>query len=120
MQTGQSVSLAIDAKLLANGREIFVQGAFKVPLGKLSIPESGVDVLKHIIVVVTRYGNYQAYPPFKDVVVFEDDVRIDGDMCSGRFNFNVMSNLLFDGEGEYFVHCSIGQVISNTEKITIK
>lgn len=76
-------------------------------------------MLKHIILAVTRLGNYQALPPFQDTIVFDDDFQLEGDICCGSFNFNLKDYLRFDGEGEYFVNFSLGSVISNTERMLL-
>ena len=119
MQSDFSPILNIQARQIANSLTIGIAGSFRLKLGKNAVPKDALSVLKHIVVVTTRYGNYQSLTPFKDVIVFEDDVQLEGDICSGNFNINLMEHIQFSGEGEYYTHCSIGQVISNTEKVIL-
>lgn len=102
-----------------NGDAFKLSGQFKVPYEKNGIIVHGAQVLKHIILVVTRSGNYQAFVPFKDVIVFEDDVREVEGGCHAYFNVRVMDHLAFEGEGDYYVLCSLGSYLSNIIKITM-
>lgn len=54
--------------------QIFLQGKFNVSYDKDSLVARGSEVLKHIVLVVTRDTNYQAVTPFSHVIVFPDDV----------------------------------------------
>lgn len=96
-----------------------ISGQFNVSYEKNGVTVQGAKVLKHIVLVVTRSGNYHSLTPFKDVVVFDDDVKDEGDSCSGFFNINVADHIAFDGEGDYYILCSLGTYLSNTLKITI-
>lgn len=96
-----------------------LSGQFKVPYEKNGITVKSAQVLKNIVLVVTRSGNYQSLSPFKEVVVFDDDVKEQQDSCSGFFNIKVMDHISFDGEGNYYVFCSLGTYLSNTVKVTV-
>ena len=54
-----------------NADMLFVRGQFELNYSDISIDAEGSDVLKHLVLVVTRLDNYQALAPFKDVVVFD-------------------------------------------------
>lgn len=79
----------------------------------------GSGILKHIIQVVTRTANYQSVTPFKDVVVFDDDVNETDGGCSGVFKFDTFKKILFDGAGDYCILCSIGSATSNVLHIKL-
>jgi len=100
-------------------QQILLRGRFRVPYGENGIPEQGVQTLKHVILVVTRAGNYQSLSPFAEVVVFEDDVRDEGQSCSAFFNIAVMNHIQFSGAGEYHILCSIGTYTSNIVKVVV-
>lgn len=118
--TEDEFGISIEAELYPqNKQRIFIHGKFRVPCGKEGVPQQGAQVLKHIVLVVTRSGNYQSLTPFKEVVVFEDDIRRDGNDCSAFFNIDVMNHILFDGEGDYYILCSLGTYISNIVKVTV-
>ncbi len=95
------------------------KASFQVPLLGIGPEVTGAEILKHVALVVTRGGNYQAVSPFKDVIVFPDDIKISESSYSGFFNFDVFDKISFDGEGEYFVLCSIGTITSNIVKVSV-
>lgn len=96
-----------------------IRGNFKVPYDENGITPRGAQVLKHISLVVTRSGNYQALTPFKEIAVFDDDVKEEQGSCSGFFNIKVMDHIGFDGEGDYYLLCSLGTYLSNIIKVTV-
>jgi hypothetical protein len=100
-------------------QQILLRGKFSLPCGQDGVPEEATQVFKHIVLVATRSGNYQTLTPFRDAIVFEDDIQKDGDVCLGLFNFNVMDHIQFDGEGDYYLLCSVGTYTSNIVKVSI-
>jgi hypothetical protein len=92
---------------------------FQIPRQGIGPTVKGPEILNHITLVVTRGGNYQAISPFKNVIVFSDDIKITESTCSGFFNFDIFEKIAFDGEGEYFVLCSIGTITSNIAKVIV-
>lgn len=100
-------------------KKIIVRGKFRVACGQHGVPDQGAETLKHIVLVTTRSGNYQALTPFQEVVVFADDVQQDGDVCSAFFNIDVMDHIAFEGEGDYYILCSLGMHTSNIIKVTV-
>lgn len=112
--------ITIEAGLHPNKpQQIVLRGKFKLPCGKNGVPEQGPQIFKHIVLVATRTANYQALTPFRDVVVFEDDVQKEGECYSGFFNVNVMEHIQFDGEGDYYLLCSAGTFTSNIVKVSV-
>ena len=105
----------------SDNQSILIRGKFRVPYKKNGITAQGAAVLKHIVLVVMRSGNHRALAPFRDVVVFEDDIRDEGNSCSGFFNINVMDHISFQGKGgsDYYILCSLGTYLSNTLKVTV-
>jgi len=97
-----------------------VKGKFSVPYQRDGITAHGAQVLKHIILVVTRGGNYKALAPYQKVIVFQDDVNDNGDSVAGAFNLPIQPHIEFDGAGDYYVLCSLGMFLSNIVKISIK
>ena len=100
-------------------QQILLRGKFKLPRGQNGVPEEATQVFKHLVLVTTRSANYQSLTPFKDVIVFEDDIQTEGNYCSGLFNINVMDHIQFDGEGDYYLLCSVGVYTSNIAKISV-
>lgn len=100
-------------------QQILLRGKFKLPCGENGVPEDGIQIFKHIVLVATRTANYQALTPFRDVIVFEDDIQKEGNYCIGFFNMNVMEHIQFDGEGDYYLLCSVGTYTSNIVKVSV-
>lgn len=98
---------------------LILRGKFEVCYDQNSISAQGAQVLKRIILVVTRSGNYQALAPFEETVVFDDDVKERKGGCSGQFNIKIMDHIDFGGEGDYYILCSFGTLLSNIVKITV-
>lgn len=117
---GEGLGIYIDAGLHPHqNKKILVRGKFRVVCGRQGVPERGPDTLKHVVLVTTRSGNYQSLTPFKEVVVFADDVQQDGEVCSAFFNIDVMDHIAFGGEGDYYLLCSIGAHTSNIVKVSV-
>ncbi len=51
--------------------KILLHGKFNIPNNEDGPMAHGSEILKHIVLVVTRSGNYRAVTPFKKVIVFE-------------------------------------------------
>ena len=82
--------ITITAKAQCKENEgIFVRGEYKIPYAEESVPKQAVLMSKHITLVVTRSGNYQAMKPFSPIIVFEDD----GTCATGHFNLNVFDHM---------------------------
>jgi hypothetical protein len=99
--------------LSKDSNQIMISGKFNVNYQADGLSVEGAEVLKHIALVVTRTANYQAVTPFQDVIVFDDDVTKTEEGCSGSFNFNVFDKIGFNGNGSFYIICSIGTVTSN-------
>jgi hypothetical protein len=113
-------TITIEASLAShNPRGILLRGKFSVACGKNGVPEEPKRALKHLVMVVTRSGNYQALTPFREVVVFDDDVKVHDNLCSASFHISVMDHIGFDGPGDYYILCSLGEHLSNIEKVTL-
>jgi hypothetical protein len=113
--------ISIDAGLHPQYKQkIMVHGKFRVLYQQAGVPKQATQTLKHLVLVVSRSENYQSLTPFKEVVVFEDDVRDEGSCCSAFFNINLMDHIQFDGEGNYYILCSLGTYISNIVKVIVR
>ncbi len=99
--------------------ELKIRGEFTVSNKEENIEFEGAQILKHIVLVVTRSGNYQSVSPFSNTVIFKDDVREESGAISGVFNILLSEQIDFDGDGEYFIMCSLGVHLSNILKIDI-
>jgi len=104
---------------ITNFDGIKVQGEFSVNNEETCIQSTNENILKHIVLVVTRSANYQTVSPFSDIVVFKDDVTINSNNVSGLFNISIKDHVSFNGPGDYYILCSLGTELSNTLKITI-
>ena len=103
----------IEIKLLTTEENTFkITGHFSVNYHSDGLAVRGAEVLKHIILVATRAHNYQAVQPFKDIVVFPDDVKETPNGCSGSFNINLIKELSYTGAGDYDIRCSLGNLVS--------
>lgn len=107
------------SKNITSFDDIKVQGEFRVNNEEISIQYINENILKHIVLVVTRSASYQSVTPFSDIVVFKDDVTISSDNVSGLFNISIKDHISFNGKGKYYIMCSLGTMLSNTLKITI-
>lgn len=96
-----------------------LRGEYKVPYADASVPKQAVLMPRHIALVVTHYGQYAALKPFQRVAVFEDDVKDDGEIASGHFNLNVFDHIPFDGTGDYYILCSLGDFVSNIVRVKV-
>ena len=99
--------------------DLVISGEFNITNNEKSIQSKNSDILKHIILVVTRSGNYQSVTPFNDVIVFNDDVNIEEDVVTGTFKILLSDHINFSGEGDYFIFCSLGTFLSNTIEIKL-
>ena len=99
--------------------DLKISGEFRISNNEESIYSKDSEILKHIVLVVTRSGNYQSVSPFSDIVVFKDDVKIESDVVSGAFKINLSDHINFSGEGDYFMFCSLGMQLSNIIEVKI-
>ena len=99
---------------------INITGKFNVEYEADGLTVVGAEVLKHIVLVVTRTANYQSITPFKKVVVFGDDVIETEKGCSGAFSFNLFDKIDFNGPGDYYILCSLGAITSNIIHVQFK
>lgn len=114
------LGISIEARLHPqSAQKIIVHGKFSVICDQDGVSARSWEVLKHVVLVVTRSGNYQALAPFKEVIVFEDDVKRIDNICSAFFNIDVMDHIAFDGEGDYYILCSLGAHTSNIVKVSV-
>ncbi len=117
---GKDFGIGIESSLHPHhAQKIVVHGKFRVQYEQIGVPTHATQTLKHLVLVVSRAGNYQTVTPFKDVVVFDDDVYHEKDGCSAFFNIDVMDHIHFNGVGEYYVLCSVGAYISNIVKVVV-
>lgn len=101
------------------GDSLKISGKYRIPLANETVPKKALQFPKHIVLVVTRSGSYAATKPFKNIVVFEDDVKDVDDYAIGQFNLNVFEHIQFNGAGDYYILCSIGNYLSNIVKVTV-
>ena len=104
---------------IRQGEAIPISGKFRIPFDHSGVLVTGPDILKHIVLAVTRSGNYQTSSPFKDVAVFPDDIKKSKKGWTGFFKFNVFNHIGFAGEGDYYILCSLGIYTSNIVKIVV-
>jgi hypothetical protein len=97
-----------------------VSGRYQIPYSNETVPDQPILMPKHIVLVVTRGANYAAMKPFKDIVVFEDDVHGTDEIAMGNFKLNVFDHIQFNGPGDYYILCSLGSYLSNITKVTVE
>lgn len=98
----------------------YVSGRYKIPYSNEAVPDQSILMPKHIVLVVTCGANSAAMKPFKDIVVFEDDVHGTDEVAMGNFRLNVFDHIQFDGPGDYYILCSLGTYLSNIVKVTVE
>lgn len=96
-----------------------LHGEYKVPYAETSVPKQAVLMPKHIVLVVTHAGQYVALKPYREVVVFQNDVQDDGQTASGHFSLHVFDHIKFKGRGDYYILCSLGNYLSNVVRVTV-
>ncbi len=112
-QSSNKIIIEAISAIKADPNKIVIHGKFDIEYEASGLLTRGSEILNHIILVVTRSGNYQSVTPFQDVIAFEDDVQENDSGCSGVFNIDLFKKILFDGPGDYYILCSIGSVTSN-------
>lgn len=96
-----------------------VHGAFRVQYPDFGIPETPIQIPRHIALVVRYYQSYASCKPFYDMVVFEDDIKVEGNGCAGQFKLNVFDHVPFREGGDYVILCSLGTHLSSLVKVTV-
>lgn len=74
---------------------------------------------RHLVLTVLRKSMYGSMLPFKDYMVFRDDVEKAGKNYSGWFSFDVWDYAKFRYEGVYYVRVSLGESLSNVVEATM-
>lgn len=62
--------------------------------GRYKINENATDGLSQklhsaIVMIITTPGSFYSFNPFKETIVFSDDIKRDGEYIIGAFNVNV-------------------------------
>lgn len=102
-----------------NIKDIVINGDFAISNDDVSVQNINEKIIKHIVLIVTRSANHQSTNPFSDTLVFKDDVEINSNIVTGLFNIKLSDHINFDGQGVYYIMCSLGVYLSNTLKITV-
>lgn len=102
-----------------NLNEVSIYGSFKIPYNTNGINNQGANILKHVVMVITRTYDGHSVAPFKDIIVFSDDILDDGKTYSGKFQFNISEHTWLEGSGEFYITCSLGTLLSNTIEVKI-
>jgi len=71
---------------------------------------------RHLVLTVLRKSLYGSMHPFKNYVIFQDDVAKIGDTYSGWFSLDVWDYSKFRYEGTYYIRVSLGDALSNFVK----
>ncbi len=71
---------------------------------------------RHLVLTVLRKSLYGSMHPFKNYVIFQDDVAKIGDAYSGWFSLDVWAYSKFRYEGIYYIRVSLGDALSNVVK----
>lgn len=74
---------------------------------------------RHLVLTVLRKSLYGSMHPFKNYLVFQDDVRKSGDLYGGWFSLDVWTYSKFRYEGIYFIRVSLGSALSNVVEATM-
>lgn len=109
----------IEYQLLNNpDGSIIVSGSFKIK--EKEIYNLHDKLQSAIVMVITTPTAFYSFNPFKDTIVFSDDVHKKGGFITGNFNIN-LSEIIFEMKDiRYNVLLTIGQYMSNIEKITLE
>ena len=99
----------------SNRRHQVIQGVFALPK-KQDNKYSGKPH-NAITTVINFDGRYVVVQPFKNIVVFADDIAENRSTLFGYFQFNVLDYFDYINSGNHYVLCSLGLYLSNTLKI---
>ena len=100
-------------------KHLLVRGTFNISYENDGLSVIGENVLNHIVLVVTRGGNYHSSALFSNTIVFGDDIKKTKDGCSSFFNFNLFEKTSFQGKGNYYILCSLGTLTSNILNVRV-
>ncbi|MFK5856886.1 MAG: hypothetical protein QM503_12210 [Bacteroidota bacterium] len=70
-----------------------------------------------IVMVITTPTSFYSFNPFKETIIFSDDVQKDDGYITGNFNINLSEIILDMKDIRYNILLTIGQYMSNIEKI---
>lgn len=74
---------------------------------------------RDLVLSVHREPFYACVHPFRDRMVFADDVLAAGPLRVGWFSFDVWRYCAFRREGRYFVRISLGERISQAAEVAV-
>jgi len=96
-------AIDIDAPFVLSGRFVVTEAEHRRRSGATH---------RDLVLSVHREPFYASLHPFRDCLVFADDVLAAGDLRVGWFRFDVWSCCGFRVEGDYYVRVSLGTMIS--------
>jgi len=114
--SGQGIRIAgpdftsLEASFCISGRFIISKKEFE-RLGR--VPH------KHLVLTILRKSQHGSAHPFRNCLLFQDDVQKAANAFSGWFSFDVWDYANFRYEGIYYVRVSLGDALSNVVKATI-
>lgn len=96
---------------------IIISGEFKIRENE----NYGLNDELHsaIIMVVTTPTSFYSFNPFQDIIIFSDDVDVKNGFISSGFNVNFSEVVSGMKDVRFNVLITLGDYMSNIEKITI-
>jgi len=88
-------------------------GSFVTPLTKSDLSH------KSLVLTINSNGRFKVIAPFKDTILFNEDIILTKNSKVGYFQLNIMTYLDITLPGEYHTICSIDKFLSNIEHFNI-
>lgn len=117
-------SLAAPGVIINGPRSIDVLSVFSIS-GRFIVSEKEFVRLasaphRHLVLTVLREPMYGSYHPFRNVMIFHDDVQTLTGAHGGWFSLDVWSYAGFRHAGTYHIRVSLGESLSNVIETTVK
>lgn len=96
---------------------LVVHGTFRLDMRDLE--ELGASPTRGVTLVVTNGELFGAYTPFRDHVMFGDDLAAAPGGAIGHFNIDVFEQQGGYAAGDYHLFVSLGTRISNVIRLTV-
>ncbi len=118
---GPAIQIACDAKVSSHGPFI-VAGTFRIGAedAPVSTPILGDQPHRSLVLVVWREPFYHASTPFRDLVLFPDDVTATPAGQIGHFHFDVLAHSRFNAPGTWYLAVSLHVHHSNTLAVEVR
>lgn len=104
-------------EFIKKGHEFVVQGTFTI--AKEDELYTQPDLYNRLVMVMQNSSGQLVFHPFKDKIVFEDDMKKTEQSVTGHFSFMANDIIKKRGVSKYYIMCSLGGNLSNIVTVDI-